>query len=291
VGKESKEYYLQKTLLKVIILLFLIRIGLDFISRSNSISLGLDFYNITFDVDADELNLCDFIIQYDFNSQVGTINFKACGGKMPDSIQISLSELLNVTDYKIFNTTHIFELEKDYKIGYGKPDKFNDLVFYIKKDLKEVNFFANFTIKNKTQIIEPNGRFFFTTTAKTVQFKRDAMGMYDTPVIIKFNLGKYFCNPICYFEVYDKNKVDPQIIYSKNIFRLSVPFETLQLPIEEQPRGTRFVLSTYNSETKSQKDSYWAIGLGLILAFIPLLIEILFKFIDERIKFISLHQP
>jgi hypothetical protein len=201
-----------------------------------------------------EIKMGDFQLFYDFDSQKGTIEFKAMKTQNLEWIKIKLPPSLRVSDYSIIkNGQMINDFQTDIEDNRIYFDDFSPAI-------EASRFVIDFHKKNED--LEPHGKFSVHTIADEVYSKfEEGLGRSR----IKFNLGKYSCDEPCFYEIAD---TEPPRIIDKNMLFLESETET-KLDVKSKI----FILRTFNSFKMILKEASLAIFTGFLVGIIFLITE------------------
>ena len=255
--------------LKILLLVVIFLTAYVTYNKAN-IDLVIPFNTYTFNIEGvDKLKLYDFSISYDFNTNKGNVTFQIGGTETPNSISIDLPKGMKVIEYNISNRISVLKLNKDYST-WNNTNRINFSNF--SKNLDGYMFVVSI---EGNESFKPNSRFIVSASAKKIEYKSD--DFYDLHVGLKLILGKYACNFQCYSELRPEEPEGNIRVQTLNdAIRVYCIFG------KECPTTFRVSFNVYDNEKKQEKDFYDKISIGLIFAFISLLITLTLEILNKE---------
>jgi len=241
-----------------LIAFFLLSIAVNILQAHTEITGYLPPAYYRFQIEANDYTLNDPFVYYDYALSEGRIEFEASGGRENGgAILFFLPSQLEMVGHQpkddskaIMNTQ---TLGPDNLVSFSIPNGTLN-----KSKLFRVNF-----RKKENSTFFPSGNFRIDFIGDDINF-----GHLSSTLIyasLQFSLGSYECSSgLCFGPL------------SENVFKATPILFNDDIVITHQNRhnekgGYQFMLNTIDSQRMFEKNIYFAIGTGLIVAFIQLL--------------------
>ncbi len=281
----------------IISILILLLSSIVIIYLDNKNNKSLEDYNYYFEVEIDPSRrdllsnpqLQDFQIYYDFDEDMGSINFYIAGTNQVGNLILRIPNELELKDiswnskYYIDNQDYLEYTEKiDYKIEIGdfsvwRDYNYSNIILTRLNDNFEDRTFVNISLEGR---LYPNAQFEFMPVGKIQVRKGEERG-----TLFKFNLGnRYSCTDEPCYELRNE---ELQLIKGDN--KIGIAIKQTSTNWHEGVGHTRF--SLYYNKRESRLLSYLreifsdiiSALVGIIIVAIVAIVGIIIEIIIEKI--------